>query len=68
MTAADGGEDVAALRVRLAAMQRKLDVLTNKQARAEAVRDIARLRWRLGEIGDDELARIEEFADRFSYE
>jgi len=49
-------------------MCRKLDVLTSKPARAEAMREIARLRWRLGEIDDDELQRVEEFADRFSYE
>ncbi len=61
-------ESLAALRVRLGAMRRKLDVLTNKQARAEAMREIAWLEWRLGDIDDAELARIEAFADRFSYE
>ncbi len=59
---------VEALRLRLDAMRRKLDVLTNKQARAEALREIARLRWQLGEIDDEELRRAEEFADGFSYE
>lgn len=59
---------VEAMRLRLDAMQRKLDVLTNKQARAEALREIARLRWQLGEIDDEELRRAEEFADGFSYE
>ena len=59
---------VEALRLRLDAMQRKLDVLSNKQARAEALREIARLRWQLGEIDDEELRRAEEFADGFSYE
>ncbi len=59
---------IEALRLRLDAMQRKLDVLTNKQARAEALREIARLRWQLGEIDDEELRRAEEFADGFSYE
>ena len=61
-------EDVAALRQRLDIMRRKLDVLTNKQARAEAIREIARVQWQLGEIGDDELRRIEEFTDGFTYE
>ncbi len=64
----DDPETVAALRARLEVASRKLDVLTNKQARAETMRDIARLRWRLGEIGDDELRRVEAFADRFNYE
>ena len=59
---------IEALRLRLDAMRRKLDVLTNKQARAEALREIARLRWQLGEIDDEELRRAEEFADGFSYE
>ena len=59
---------VEAMRVRLDAMRRKLDVLSNKQARAEALREIARLRWQLGEIDDEELRRAEEFADGFSYE
>jgi hypothetical protein len=56
------------LRRRLEAMRRKLDVLANKQARAETLREIARLQWQLGEIDDAELARIEAFADRFTYE
>ena len=60
--------DTAALRARLELMQRKLVLLSNKQARAEAMREIARLRWQLGEIGDDELRRAEDFADGFSYE
>ena len=64
---ADAGE-TGALRLRLGAMQRKLDILTNKQARAEALREIARLRWQLGEIDDEELRRAEDFADGFSYE
>lgn len=59
---------IEAMRLRLDAMRRKLDVLTNKQARAEALREIARLRWQLGEIDDEELRRAEEFADGFSYE
>lgn len=59
---------VEAMRLRLDAMRRKLDVLSNKQARAEALREIARLRWQLGEIDDEELRRAEEFADGFSYE
>ena len=68
MTTERDAAAAAALRLRLEAMRRKLDVLTNKQARAEAMREIARLQWQLGDIGDDELRRIEDFADRFSYE
>ena len=60
--------DADALRRRLEAMRRKLDVLANKQARAETLREIARLQWQLGEITDEELHRIELFADGFSYE
>jgi hypothetical protein len=61
-------EDTDALRRRLEVMRRKLDVLTSKPARAEAMREIARLQWQLGEISDEELHRIELFADGFSYE
>jgi hypothetical protein len=61
-------DDTDALRRRLEAMRRKLDVLPNKQARAEAMREIARLQWQLGEITDEELHRIEVFADGFNYE
>lgn len=60
--------DPETLRRRLEAKRRKLDVLPNKQARAEAMREIARLQWQLGEITDEELHRIEVFADRFTYE
>lgn len=68
MSEAPDADDVAALRAQLDTMRRKLDLLSNKQARAEAIREIARLQWRLGEIDDAELARIEAFADRFVYE
>lgn len=61
-------DDQAALRSRLMAMQRKLDVLSSKPARAEALREIARLRWQLGEIDDEALRRAEDFADGFNYE
>jgi len=61
-------DDQAQLRSRLDVLQRKLELLSNKQARAEALREIARVRWQLGEIDDAELRRIEDFADGFSYE
>jgi hypothetical protein len=61
-------DDTAELRLKLEVLRRKLAVLTNKSARAESMREIARLQWRLGDIGDDELRRVEEFADGFSYE
>ncbi|MBI3373588.1 MAG: hypothetical protein HY017_17830 [Betaproteobacteria bacterium] len=68
MTSVPDSADPAVLRLRLEAAQRKLDLLSNKQARAEAMREIARLRWQLGEITEDELQRMEEFAAGFSYE
>ncbi len=61
-------DDTGALRRRLEAIRRKLDVLANKQARAETMREIARLQWQLGEITDEELHRVETFADGFTYE
>lgn len=68
MSAAPDAGEALLLQRKLAAMQKKLDVLTSKPARAEALRDIARLRWQLGEIDDEALSRAEEFADGFSYE
>ena len=68
MTGPARDDDEAALRARLDLTQRKLTLLTSKPARAEAMREIARLRWQLGEIDDDELRRVEDFADGFSYE
>jgi hypothetical protein len=68
MSAGRDEEEDRALAIRLDAMRRKLDLLTNKQARAEAMREIARLQWQLGEISDEELQRIETFADGFTYE
>lgn len=61
-------DETDTLRRRLEAVRRKLDVLPNKQARAEAMREIARLQWQLGELTDEELHRVEAFADRFTYE
>jgi hypothetical protein len=61
-------DDPDVLRRRLEAHRRRLDVLTAKPARAEALREIGRLQWQLGEIDGEELQRIEAFADRFIYE
>lgn len=61
-------DDSATLRARLDAEQRKLQLLSSKPARAEAMREIARLRWQLGEIDDEALRRAEDFADGFNYE
>ncbi|MBL0089003.1 MAG: hypothetical protein IPP87_04390 [Ideonella sp.] len=61
-------DPMRALRLRLEAMRRKLDVLSSKPARAEALREIARLRWQLGEIDDAALSQAEDFADGFNYE
>lgn len=61
-------DESAALRARLDAVQRKLQLLSSKPARAEALREIARLRWQLGEIDDEALRRAEDFADGFNYE
>ena len=68
MSTGPAPDEAGALHARLEAMHRKLDLLTSKPARAEAMREIARLRWQLGEITDEELHRIEDFADGFSYE
>ncbi|MFO1219418.1 MAG: hypothetical protein U1E89_13705 [Burkholderiaceae bacterium] len=56
------------LRARLAAAERALALLSNKAARAASLREIARLRWQLGEIDDEALRQAEDFADGFSYD
>jgi hypothetical protein len=68
MNATGNDDAMRELRMRLAAATRALELLTNKQARAECVREIARLRWKLGEIDDEALRRSEDFADGFRYE
>ncbi len=56
------------LRRRLDALQKKLEIVTNKETRAEVRYEIAKIQWQLGLINDEEFHRIEEFYESFTYE
>ena len=60
--------EVETLQQRLAALQKKLEIVTNKETRAEIRYEIAKLQWQLGLIGDEEFHQIEEFYESFTYE
>lgn len=53
---------------RLAALQKKLDIVSNKETRAEIKYEIARLQWQLGLISDDAFHAVENFYENFTYE
>lgn len=53
---------------RLEALQKKLDLVTHKETRAEIRYEIAKIQWQLGLIGDEEFHQIEDFYERFTYE
>ena len=53
--------DETALRVRLAELQHLESGLTNKEALRTLQYEIAEVRWRLGEISDQEFEEAEEF-------
>ncbi len=56
------------LRRRLDALQKKLEIVTNKETRAEVRYEIAKIQWQLGLISDEEFHQIEEFYESFTYE
>lgn len=60
--------DRAELERELALLERQQQILTNKETLAEVQYKIAQLQWRLGLIGDAELASAEEFHENFCYE
>jgi hypothetical protein len=45
-----------------------LEIVTNKEARAELRYQIALLQWQLGQITEDEFRQIERFYESFTYE
>lgn len=56
------------LQKRLELLQKKQEIVTNKEARAEIRYEIAELQWQLGLITDEEFREIEEFYQSFTYE
>lgn len=59
---------LAELRQQLEALQKKLEIVTNKETRAEVRYAIAKLQWQLGLITDAEFHQIEAFYESFTYE
>ena len=57
-----------ALRAALDAQLARLDFLSAKGARAEAMLEVAKLRWQLGEIDDDAYRAAEELFERLRSE
>lgn len=60
--------DEPALRNRLEVLQKKLEVVTNKETRADIRYEIAQIQWQLGLISDEEFRAVEEFYESFTYE
>ena len=53
---------------RLEVLQQKLEIVTNKETRADIRYEIAKLQWQLGLITDEEFHQVEEFYESFTYE
>lgn len=53
---------------RLEALQKKLEIVTNKETRAEIRYEMAQIQWQLGLISDEEFHQIEDFYESFTYE
>ena len=68
MTDTTNMPDTDALQQRLEALQKKLEIVTNKETRAEIKYEIARLQWQLGLISDEQFHEIEGFYESFTYE
>lgn len=56
------------LRRRLEALQKKLEIVTNKETRAEIRYEMAQIQWQLGLTSDEEFHQIEDFYESFTYE
>jgi hypothetical protein len=61
-------QDQEELRKRLEILQKKLDIVTNKETRAEIRYEIAQIQWQLGLITDEEFREVEDFYESFTYE
>jgi len=67
-TKKDEKPDEQALRDRLEVLQKKLEIVTSKETRADIRYEIAQIQWRLGLISDEEFHQIEDFYESFTYE
>ncbi len=53
---------------RLDKLRKQLQLVTNKETRAELLYAIAKIQWQLGQITDEEFHAIEKFYESFTYE
>lgn len=53
---------------RLDKLRKQLQLVTNKETRAELLYAIAKIQWQLGQISDEEFHAIEKFYESFTYE
>ena len=61
-------EEAADLRARLKRLEQQQAWVTNKETLKRVQREAAELQWRLGLIGDDEYAALEDFTENFGFE
>lgn len=67
-TDAHAEQTQAELRRRLEALEKKQELVTNKETRAEIRYEMAQIQWQLGLITDEEFRQIEDFYEDFTYE
>ena len=53
---------------RLDRLRKQLQLVVNKETRAELLYAIAKIQWQLGQITDEEFHAIEKFYEDFTYE
>ena len=53
---------------RLDKLRKQLQLVVNKETRAELLYAIAQIQWQLGQITDEEFHAIEKFYEDFTYE
>ena len=61
-------DEAADLRARLKRLEQQQAWVTNKETLKRVQREAAELQWRLGLIGDDEYAALEDFTENFGFE
>ena len=61
-------EETAEMQNRLENLDRLQRVVTNKEALRELQYEAAELRWKLGQMTDEEFAEFEDFHDSFTFD
>ncbi len=61
-------QDEETLRHRLELLQKKEEIVSNKETRAEIRYEIAQIQWQLGMISDNEFKQAEKFFESFNNE